>query len=121
MNVATPLNLNLHLLASAHHSRYPEALRRLSLTLGFVQTHPSFDPEAAAEFPMDLDKLTLEIANADFHTLNNVWAACGAKYQPSVLLKVRMLTIDQRRIERRLPRIDGIEPDVVGIPREVPL
>lgn len=116
IRTAAPLNLNLHVLMSAHHSKYSEALHRLSLALGFIQANPSFDHSNTVDFPDDLERLTLELANVDFQTLNNLWAVCGTKYLPSVLLKLRMLTIDQRRAEQRVPSIEGLDRQITPAP-----
>jgi hypothetical protein len=116
IRVASPINLNLYVLMSAHHSRYAEALKRLSLALGFVQTNPSFDATVSSDLPDGVDRLGLELASVDFQTLNNLWAVCGTKHLPSVLLKVRMVTIDARRAEQRVPAIRGLDPDIGTTP-----
>jgi hypothetical protein len=41
--------------------------------------------------------------------MNNVWAALGAKYMPSVIYKMRMLTIDGSIIREFRPEISGIQ------------
>lgn len=108
-----PLTLNLFVLLASQHSNYPEALKRLSLALGFVQAHPVFDPRSAPGLPDGVSRLSLELVNLDFHALNNIWAMTGAKYQPSVLLKVRMPAIDLGRIDAFHPAVRAVTPTAV--------
>lgn len=108
---AAPIKLNVYMLLSVHHLRYVEALKRLSIAIGFVQANPVFDAKSASTFPDGLDRLTLELVSLDFQALNNLWASCGSKYLPSVVIKLRMLSVDQRRVARRVPEVRGIDPD----------
>ena len=104
-----PISLNLSVLMASHHPRYTEALKRLSASIGFVQVHPVFEGSAWPTFPQRLERITTEVVNLDLHALSNLWNALGVKYMPSVLLRVRMLTIDEGRAERRIPEVQGLE------------
>jgi hypothetical protein len=101
-----PLNLNLYLLISASFgNNYEQALKMLSAVLGYFQAKPVFTAHSANTFPRGLEKLTMEIVNLDTQGINNLWSNIGGKYLPSVLYKVRMLTVDQGWITEQVGRI----------------
>ncbi len=54
-------------------------------------THPSLDP--------GIEKLVFELYNLSFEQLNQVWGMLGGKYYPSVLYKMRVISIDEMSIE----------------------
>lgn len=112
VRVPSPMNLNVYLLMSSHHTRYLDALKRLSIAIGFAQANPSFDTRSAAELPDGVERLTLEMVSLDFQALNNLWASNGSKYLPSVVLKLRMLSLDQGRVDQRVPVIRGLDTQV---------
>lgn len=112
-SMMTSLPLNLFVLLASQHANYPEALKRLAVALGFVQTHPVLDPRSAPGFPDGISRLSLELVNLDFHALNNIWAMTGARYQPSVLIKMRMPAIDLGRIDALHPAVHAVEPTAV--------
>jgi hypothetical protein len=43
--------------------------------------------------------------------LNNIWGCLGAKYMPSVVYKVRMLTYNNNTIREIRPVVSGVESD----------
>jgi hypothetical protein len=46
--------------------------------------------------------------NLSFQEQNNLWGSMGAKYVPSVLYKVRMVTIDEGSIVLEVPEIGKV-------------
>ena len=81
-------NLDLMLAAVYDEKRYPESLSVLSETLTFVQSHPSFESEGQL--------FTIEIVTLSAQDTNNIWTTLGGQYYPSVMCKLRRLTIDAR-------------------------
>jgi hypothetical protein len=43
--------------------------------------------------------------------LNNVWGCLGAKYMPSVIYKIRMLTYNNNIIREIRPLVSDVESD----------
>lgn len=108
--MSPPLNLNIYLLVSANFgNNYGESIKFLSHALAFFQARPVFTPQGSAAFPRGLERLSLELVNLDFSLLNNLWAALGAKYLPSVVYKVRMLSIQESWLTDRVPGITGTD------------
>ncbi|MCB0570870.1 MAG: DUF4255 domain-containing protein [Phaeodactylibacter sp.] len=89
-----PLFLNLYLLFSSNIQNYQEALKYLSLVLQFFQQKRIF---TAAGSPLlaeaNIDKISFEIFDLSFEQTNNLWGVLGSKLVPSILYKVRMITV----------------------------
>jgi len=94
-NPAVHLNLTLLFTAVKSASAYESALENLQKTILFFQGKYVFDQ---LNTPDDLDpgieKLILEMVSMNTEQLNNIWSILGGKYHPSVVYKVRMITID---------------------------
>jgi hypothetical protein len=73
--------------------------------VAFFQAKPVFTAQGSASFPRELERLSMELVSLDYALLNNLWAALGAKYLPSVVYKARMLTIQESWITDRVPGI----------------
>ena len=52
-----------------------------------------------------------EVITLNADKLSNMWAALGAKYMPSVLYKVRMLTIDESVVREYRPVVSSLDND----------
>lgn len=101
-----PLHLNLYILVSASfNSNYGQALQFLSIALGFFQAKSNFDARSSPEFPSELSRLSLELVSLSIHELSNIWTILGAKYLPSAVYKVRMLTIQENRMLWAVPTV----------------
>ncbi len=108
------LNLNLSLLVCASFgNNYTEALRFLSIALSFFQARPNFTAQSSSAFPRELARLNIELVSLDTQALNNLWSILGAKYLPSALYKLRMLTL-QDGIGEKIPAIRGASTQVGG-------
>lgn len=84
------LNLNVMLAAVFDERRYAESLSVLSDTLRFIQSAPKFEVDGTG--------YTIEIVNISTQDMNNVWTLLGGQYYPSVVCKIRRLTIDAETI-----------------------
>ncbi len=90
--------LNLYVLFSANLA-YSESLKRMSLIIRFFQHQPVFTPVAHPELSgFNVEKLQVELHSMSFEQLNHLWSILGGKYLPSVMYKVRQITIDEEAI-----------------------
>ena len=112
-----PLHINLYLMFSAHFNsnNYSEALKLISYTISFFQANPFFDHYNSPDLDKDIDKLIMDIVNLDWEVLSNVWSMMGAKYVPSVLYEMRMITFDSESVKKRE---SGVKTPGVGISRQ---
>jgi len=88
------LHLNLMVLFSAYFQgdRARDALNYLTLVLQFFQSKSTFDRANSPGLPDSVDRLEFNVEPLDFHAQNHLWGILGAKYMPSVVYKVRMIS-----------------------------
>lgn len=101
-----PLHLNLVVLLAARFNLYDQALGFLAQALTFFHARPAFTPATHAALDPRIEKLTLEMLSYSPETLNQTWACLGAKYLPSALYRVRLISLQDQ------------EPAAVGRPIE---
>lgn len=98
--------LNLYVLASAHASTYNTSLHMISETMRILNsdldpdTDPapdsksrSYDTEEFKSVCKFMETLSIEIQNQTVEQCNSMWQTLGHTVVPSVLYKVRMVTL----------------------------
>ena len=102
-----PMYINLYVVFAANFPdpNYAESLRFISLIIEFFQGRNIFDRSNTPMMSSNIEKVSLEFINLDFQELNNLWSLIGAKYIPSVLYKLKMLTFNQSLIREDVPNI----------------
>jgi hypothetical protein len=107
------LHLNLYVLVAASYAgNYPQALALLSSVLGFFQGRQSFTQENSAAMPAELARLNIELVSQSMTEVNNLWAILGAKFMPSALYRIRMLSIDQDWLKAPVPEVLDVQTRV---------
>lgn len=91
--------LNLYVLFSVNLGTYTEALRRLSLIIQFFQNKNVFDTLNSPSLDPQIDKLIVDLFSMSFEQLNHLWGILGGKYLPSVLYKIRQVTVDENALQ----------------------
>lgn len=91
--------LNMFCLFSVNHNSYETSLQYLSLIIQFFQYRNFIDQrntpaDNGLALDSKIDKLVFEMVSLNAEQINHLWAVLGGKYFPSVLYKVRMLTIE---------------------------
>ncbi|MCF8373728.1 MAG: DUF4255 domain-containing protein [Bacteroidales bacterium] len=91
-----PVHLNLNVLFSSNFidKNYDEALKYISAITQFIQRNDLMDKHSTPELNPNIERLQLEIVNLSVQELSNLWSIFGGKYIPSILCKIRMLTVD---------------------------
>ncbi len=103
------IKLNLYILISANFQDndssntddYVEGLKQLSYAISFFQSKNVFtldNSPGMMEYDADMIKLVVELYSYSFEQLYNFWTVVGAKYLPSVLYKVRLITFQERAV-----------------------
>ena len=110
-HTSSPLNINLYILFSASFAaaNYPEALRFLSFVMGYLQQKNVFNRANTPQLDGAIEKLVFEMESLTLERMSSVWTALGAKYMPSVMYRMRMLTIDGSIIREFRPEVSGIQ------------
>ncbi len=93
-----PLYLNLYALFSVNRTDYGDSLKWLAYIVQFFQFQNVFTPLSNPNLDSRIQKLIADLYNLNFEQINQMWSILGGKYLPSVLYKVRMITIDEDAI-----------------------
>ncbi len=90
-----PLHLNLYLLFSFNRTNYMDNPLWLSHVIQFFQHQPVFEKTSHPRLAPGIEKLVVELHTLNFEQINHLWSTLGGKYLPSVLYKVRQVTIEE--------------------------
>lgn len=109
------IKLNLYVLFCARYvdndgdDNYSEGLKQLSNIIGFFQGKYVFTPENSPSMDPELQKLIVELYSYTFEQQYNFWSILGAKYLPSVLYRVRLVTYQEKRVQNQTDPISVID------------
>lgn len=85
--------LNLYILFSVNPPNYITALSRISNVVQCFQSTNYFTKENYPSLDPKIERLHLELYTMNFEQINHLWSTLGGKYLPSVLYKMRLVTI----------------------------
>jgi hypothetical protein len=100
--------LNLYVLFAVNLSSYTESLKRLSFIIQFFQYQNVFTPLSSPDLPAGVEKLILDLNTLSFQDMNNLWGILGSKYLPSVMYKMRMISISEEFTQGNAPLLHEI-------------
>jgi len=103
----TPFNFNLDVLVTSlfENKNYDEGLKFLSQALYFFQGKPVFTPENTPHMNGDIRQVSMELIRLSYHEEHSLWGAMGARYMPSVLFKIRLVSFQSGTVNITSPRI----------------
>jgi len=107
-----PLYVNLFILVAASFSDYPLALKNLSQTAEYFQSRKEMTRDSFSNLPDGIENLDLQLENMTIHDLSNLWGMMGGKHYPSLLYKMRMVTIDSGSV---IGKASGIRQPAMGV------
>lgn len=110
-----PLSLYLHLLFTSQFDVYTEALKHLSHTLRFFQSHGAFTRETTPGMDPGIESLSLELVSLDYERLNHLWGVLGGCYLPSALYKVRAVRLEEDRILGKREPVKIVDIEAGGL------
>lgn len=90
-----PLFLNLYMLVSVNRNNYGQSLAWLSYILQYFQFQNVFTPITHPTLDSRILKLIVELHTLNFEQINHMWSTLGGKYLPSVMYKIRHVTVDE--------------------------
>lgn len=99
---------NLVLLISSNFDDYTETLKFLNAVILFFQVNPVLDGGVYSTIPAGLAKLEYEIEKITYHQMQGLWTAMGARYQPSVIYKTRLITIQGEETQGFVPAVSDV-------------
>ena len=106
--VQPEVRVNLYLLFIANLSVYEEALKATSHIISFFQHRNTFDYAEVEGLADKRGKLIFDLHSLTFEEQNHLWGALGAKYLPSVMYKMRVITLQDEQIEAEVQPVQEI-------------
>ena len=100
--------LNLYVLFAVNLSSYTESLKRLSFIIQFFQYQNVFTLLSSPDLPVGVEKLIMDLNTLSFQDMNNLWGILGSKYLPSVMYKMRMISISEEFAQGNAPLLHEI-------------
>lgn len=89
------IKLNLFVLVSANFDDYSTGLVYLSGVIRFFQSTNVFTHQNVPDMDDKIERLSIDLHTLSFEQQNHLWGSIGAKYLPSVLYKIRMISIQE--------------------------
>jgi hypothetical protein len=106
------INLNLYCLITSNFGEketdYEESLKFLSLAATFFQVRNVFTPKNTPDLDSRIKQLIIELQSPSFEQQNNLWSFMGASYLPSLLYKIRMVTLQEEETRMEAPPITEV-------------
>lgn len=112
------IKLNLYVLFCARYvdgdgdNNYSEGLKQISNVISFFQGKYVFTPDNTPAMDEKLQKLIVELYSYTFEQQYNFWSILGAKYLPSVLYRVRLVTYQEKVLQNQNPSISLVDIQV---------
>jgi len=96
-HVQPDIRLVLYVLFVARFKEYEVAWEHLSKIIEHFQGVPVFEQETTPELPTGIEKLGMELVTLRFAEQNEVWSALRATYHPSILYRVKLVAMRDRK------------------------
>jgi hypothetical protein len=93
------IRLILYILFVSRFKQYELGWEHLSQIIQHFQTNRVFEPENAPDLPAGIEKLVVELVTLDFAGQNEVWNALRTTYHPSILYRVKVIAMRDRKPE----------------------
>lgn len=93
-NPAVHLYLTLLFTSVRRAGGYGLSLADLQNVIGFFQQKYVFDHANTPALNVNIEKLVLDMVSLNLQQMHEIWSVLGGKYYPSVVYRMRMVTID---------------------------
>ncbi|PCK08957.1 MAG: hypothetical protein COA42_06355 [Alteromonadaceae bacterium] len=100
------VHFNLDVLVTASFDNYNESLKFLTSAVGYFQANNVFNRKNQPSMPEGIEALHFEIENTPYEKTHNLWSALGAKYQPSIIYKVRHVTVQSEQVHTTVKSVE---------------
>jgi len=111
-----PILANLYILIAANFSTYADNLKMVAYIMQFFQSQNYFTPITHPALDAKILQLNADLFTLNFEQINHVWSTLGGKYLPSVMYKVRQVTLeDENAVETEGKWIEEIITKTTGI------
>lgn len=90
-----PLYLNLYILFSVNKPEYDDCLKWLGHIMQYFQHQQVFTPVTHPNLDPKIPKIVVDLFSLNFEQVNHLWSTLGGKYMPSVMYKIRQVSLDE--------------------------
>lgn len=102
------IRINFYLLISAYFEDYKLGLEFLAGSIRSFQSKNVFTHQNTPQLDNEIQQLIVEMHTLGLEEQKNLWKTIGAGYLPSVLYKVRSLSIQEEAITKEQPPITAV-------------
>ena len=102
------IQVDLYLLFIANLADYGEALKAVGHVISFFQHRKSIDYSSVPGLVNQEGRLAFELHSISFEQQNHLWGALGAKYMPSVMYRLAIVTVRDEQIEAEVQPVEEI-------------
>ncbi len=96
-----PIRVNIYILIAANFSTYSDNLKMITHILQFFQAQNTFTPINYPALDNRVEELNADLFTLNFEQINHIWSTLGGKYLPSVMYKIRQVTLEDETAEVR--------------------
>jgi hypothetical protein len=90
---------NLFVLLVPNFENYLEGLNYLNASIQFFQVNAVLNADKNSNIPEGIHRLEFELEKGEgYMQMQNLWTALGAKYQPSLIYKMRLVSVNARQL-----------------------
>lgn len=104
-----PLYLNIYVLFSINKPEYDDSLKWLGHIMQFFQHQQVFTPVTHPNLDPKIPRIVVDLFSLNFEQVNHLWSTLGGKYMPSVLYKIRQISVDENLVVSESGFIKTIE------------
>lgn len=102
-NPAIHLYLTLLFTSVRRAGGYGLSLQDLQNVISFFQKKYVFDHSNTPALNPNIEKLVLDMVSLNLQQLHEIWSVLGGRYFPSVVYRMRMVTIDNISLDEGIP------------------
>ncbi|GGA83647.1 hypothetical protein GCM10011369_27080 [Neiella marina] len=106
------LRLNLYVMLVARFTEYDQALKYLSLLMTFFQSHSVFRAEQNPGLSQQISRISLDLQSLSYDQLNQIWAFLGGKHLPSVMYKIRLVSLHDQALATIGPPVLSVHSNI---------
>jgi hypothetical protein len=89
-----PVLVNVYILIAANFETYADNLKMVSYIIQFFQANNYFTPITHPVLDARIEQLNADLFTLNFEQINHIWSTLGGKYLPSVMYKIKQITVE---------------------------
>lgn len=98
---------NIGLLLTSNFDTYNESLKFIEAGLRYFKENAVFVKTVYADIPASIENLEVQEARLDYNQMETIWSTLGARYQLSVVYKLRVVGLQTEA--KRVSEIDSVK------------